>query len=106
MSLAPNPPLNPKMTRYYVPANTEVLQAEGALMSAATQASILQTVEEQRTLLINVVSTVRCLKFSAEAGELAGALALVELELERILEGLEGPILKRAAASGSEEAQS
>lgn len=59
--------------------------------------SILQAVEAQRALLVNVVSVVRCMKFSEEAGDLAGALDLVELELERILEALERPALERDA---------
>ena len=63
-----------------------------------------RAVEEQHSLLINVVSTVRCLRFSEEAGELAGALDLVQMELQRITNALEGPQLERAAAI--EEAQS
>lgn len=71
----------------------------------ADTAAILKAVEEQRRPLINVVSTVRCLKFSEEAGELAGALQLVEQELERVLKALEGPSLERAAGGGGEEDQ-
>lgn len=78
-------------------------------MSAATttpaSAAILKAVEEQRRPLINVVSVVRCLKFSEEAGELGGALELIEEEIERVLEALEGPSLDRAAAGGGEEDQ-
>ncbi|MGA7540627.1 MAG: hypothetical protein WBW93_17860 [Steroidobacteraceae bacterium] len=73
--------------------------AEG---SQAAPSAILAAVEAQRSLLINVASTIRCLKFSEEAGELGGPLELVEMELQRVLGGLEGPQLEMAASAGGE----
>lgn len=60
--------------------------------------AIHTNVEEQRSRLINVVSTVQCLKFSEEAGELAGPLELIEAELQRITDALAqaGTRLERA----------
>ena len=34
MPLAPNPPLDPKITRFYVPANTEILGSGNGQLSA------------------------------------------------------------------------
>lgn len=66
--------------------------------------AIHATVETQHSRLINVISTVRCLRFSEEAGELGGALELVEMELQRITDALEGPRrLERPAVAAEEQ---
>ena len=82
---------------WHVQGTDRAATAEGSEPSA-----IIAAVEAQRCLLINVESTIRCLKFSEEAGELQGALELVEMELQRVLGALEGPQLEMAASAGGE----
>lgn len=82
-------------------------QQQGApVASSATAEQILAVVDEQQDSLINVESTIRCIKAKAqlECDELMGALELVETELGRIGEALEPGQIQLAIARQSAEA--
>lgn len=66
---------------------------------------LMGAVEDQRSRLLNVLGTVQCLKLAAdrarheEAPEFAGAVELLEEEVQRIVTALEEIELLKAAAA-------
>ena len=63
-----------------------------------TVKDVLAVVDKQQSLLLNVEHVVRCIKSYTEdhCDEIAGAVELIEMELERITEALEPGMIKLA----------
>jgi hypothetical protein len=71
-------------------------------MSAVTPEQIFSAVEDQRSRLLNVLGVMQCMRIAVSnkpPPELEGAVALVEDNLQDILEALEELSLKRAIAA-------
>jgi hypothetical protein len=75
----------------------------------ASVAQVYQAVEQQRVKLINVLGVVQCVRIAARESdppaELEGAVALLEENVQNILEALERPMLERAIAQGETEGE-
>ena len=72
--------------------------------SLQSLALLMGAIQDQRDHLLNVLGTVQCVKAKADQADdeaTAGALELLEQEVQRVVTGLEEPeLLKAAAARG------